>query len=104
MAAPLPLKVIVPITEWRDRYTIAPWMVRVDADRENGLSKSSAADAFQVRSVSEQRFVQRLGHPVAIARLNASLDARRIDFDSQKYSAIQRRRQRLRATHPAQAA
>ena len=73
----LPLKVIVPITEWQDRYTIAPWMVRVDADRENGLSKSSAADAFQVRSVSEQRFVQRLGRvsPAHMHRITNALAA-----------------------------
>ena len=30
----LPLKVIVPITEWRDRYTVAPWMVRLDPTPE----------------------------------------------------------------------
>jgi mRNA interferase MazF len=57
----LPLKVIVPITDWKDRYAQAPWMVRVEPTPENGLSKSSTADAFQVRSVSEQRFVSRLG-------------------------------------------
>jgi mRNA interferase MazF len=52
----LPLKVIVPITDWKDRYAIAPWMVRLEPDRTNGLSKPSAADAFQVRSVAQQRF------------------------------------------------
>ena len=57
----LPLKVIVPITEWKDRYSTAPWMVRVAPDAENNLDKTSAADAFQVRSVSQQRFVRRLG-------------------------------------------
>lgn len=57
----LPRKVIVPITDWKDRYAQAPWMVRVEPTPENGLSKSSTADAFQVRSVSEQRFVSRLG-------------------------------------------
>jgi mRNA interferase MazF len=57
----LPLKIIVPVTEWKDRYATAPWMVRLDPDADNGLSKPSTADAFQVRSVSEQRFVQRLG-------------------------------------------
>ena len=57
----LPLKVIVPITDWKDRYAIAPWMVRLEPDRTNGLSKPSAADAFQVRSVAQQRFTQRLG-------------------------------------------
>jgi len=57
----LPLRVIVPITEWKDRYTIAPWMVRLNPDAENGLDKPSAADTFQVRSLSQARFVQKLG-------------------------------------------
>ncbi len=57
----LPLKVIVPITEWKDRYAGAPWMVRLEPAAENGLDKSSAADAFQVRSVAQERFVRRLG-------------------------------------------
>ena len=58
----LPLKVIVPITDWKDRYAQAPWMVRLEPTSENGLSKTSTADAFQFRSVSEQRFVSRLGN------------------------------------------
>ena len=57
----LPLRVIVPITDWKDRYAQAPWMVRLEPSPENGLSKTSTADAFQVRSVSEQRFLSRLG-------------------------------------------
>jgi mRNA interferase MazF len=57
----LPLKVIVPLTEWKDRYSVAPWLVRVEPDAENGLEKSSAADAFQVRSVAHERFVRQLG-------------------------------------------
>lgn len=57
----LPLKIIVPIIEWRERYAVAPWMVRLEPDTENGLDKSSAADAFQVRSISEARFVRQLG-------------------------------------------
>ena len=57
----LPLKVIVPITEWRDRYSVAPWMVRLEPTPETGLDKPSAADAFQVRSVAQQRLVHRIG-------------------------------------------
>ena len=57
----LPLKVIVPITDWKDRYTVAPWLVRLEPDAENGLDKPSAADTFQVRSVAQERFVRRLG-------------------------------------------
>jgi mRNA interferase MazF len=57
----LPLKVIVPITEWDARYASLPWFVRLDPDSANGLQKSSAVDAFQVRSVSNARLVRRLG-------------------------------------------
>lgn len=57
----LPLKIIVPFTDWKDRYTTAPWMIKVLPDHDNNLSKDSAADCFQVRSVSEERLVKRLG-------------------------------------------
>ena len=52
---------IVPITDWKERYAVAPWMVKLEPASANGLSKLSASDAFQVRSVSQQRFVRRLG-------------------------------------------
>ncbi len=57
----LPLKVIVPVTDWKDRYEVAPWIVKIEPNSKNGLSKKSSADCFQVRSVSEERFVRRLG-------------------------------------------
>ena len=57
----LPLRVIVPLTDWKERYAIAPWMVRIDPDATNGLSKPSAADAFQIHSVSQVRFASRMG-------------------------------------------
>ena len=57
----LPSKVVVPITDWKDRYEEVVWMTKIAPDGENGLSKTSSADAFQVRSVSQERFVERLG-------------------------------------------
>ncbi|HLO18542.1 MAG TPA: type II toxin-antitoxin system PemK/MazF family toxin [Anaerolineales bacterium] len=57
----LPLKVVVPLTEWKDRYAKAPWMVRIDSDAQNCLSKTSVADGLQVRSVSHQRLIRKLG-------------------------------------------
>ncbi len=57
----LPLKIIVPITDWKDRYEIAPWMIKIEPTSKNGLTKESSADCFQVRSLSEDRFVKRLG-------------------------------------------
>ncbi len=58
----LPLRVIVPITEWKDQYSLAPWLVRLEPDVDNRLDKTSAADAFQVRSVSQARFVRIIGN------------------------------------------
>lgn len=57
----LPLKIIVPLTDWKDRYEIAPWMAKVEPDRTNKLTKTSAADCFQVRSISEQRCIRKIG-------------------------------------------
>ncbi|MCZ0904699.1 type II toxin-antitoxin system PemK/MazF family toxin, partial [Microcoleus sp. HI-ES] len=50
-----------PITDWKERYTERNWMVQLEPTSENGLAKLSAADTFQVRSVSQQRFVRQLG-------------------------------------------
>ena len=57
----LPLRVIVPLTEWKERYTVAPWMIRIDPNSANGLKKSSSADTFQIRSVSTTRLVEPIG-------------------------------------------
>ena len=58
----LPLRVIVPLTDWKSNYSIAPWMVKIIPSSQNGLSKQSAADCFQVRSVSQSRFVKMIGY------------------------------------------
>jgi len=57
----LPLKVIVPITAWSDRFHGAIWMVRIEQNDENKLTKTSAVDTFQVRSVSTRRFLRKIG-------------------------------------------
>ena len=57
----LPLKIIVPITGWDEKFKQADWHVFLQANRTNGLSKDSSADTFQVRSISERRLVKKLG-------------------------------------------
>lgn len=57
----LPLRLIVPLTGWSEGYTSLAWMVRVEATQANGLTKLSAADAFQTRGASLERFGNRLG-------------------------------------------
>ena len=58
----LPLKIIVPVTDWKNKYEIASWMIKIVPDQENHLTKLSAADCFQIRSVSRERLVKWIGN------------------------------------------
>ena len=57
----LPLKVVTPITDWKAHYANVPWMTEIRPTTQNGLEKTSSCDAFQVRSVSVERFIRKLG-------------------------------------------
>ncbi len=71
----LPLKVIVPLTDWKEHYSIAPWMVKIIPDKINKLTKESAADCFQIRSVAEERLVKYVGYitPAMVEKIKISL-------------------------------
>lgn len=56
----LPLKTIVPITDWSDNYLNYPWMIKIAHDDTNKLSKTSAIDCFQIRNFSYNRFVKKI--------------------------------------------
>jgi mRNA interferase MazF len=70
----LPLKIIIPITDWKDRYEVAPWMVKIEPNSMNGLSKTSSADCFQIRSLSQERLIKKIGH-IDIITLNEIKEA-----------------------------
>ncbi len=36
-------------------------MIQIKPDKKNGLNKNSSIDCFQVRSVSQARFIRKLG-------------------------------------------
>lgn len=58
----LRLRVVIPITSsWRGDLATNYWMVPIAASSLNGLSQDSIADAFQVRSISLERFASRRG-------------------------------------------
>jgi mRNA interferase MazF len=57
----LPIKLVVPITEWKAAFAPNIWHVRIDPDLANGLSKPSAVDVLQARGMDTQRFIQYLG-------------------------------------------
>jgi len=53
----LELRIIIPITDWKDSYQHHYTKVHLLPTGQNGLTKPSAADAFQVKNVSIQRFI-----------------------------------------------
>ena len=53
----LPLRIVVPVTDWKSQFGQLPWFVHLPATQTNGLTKESGADGFQVKSLSENRFV-----------------------------------------------
>ena len=55
----LELKVVVPVTD--ALRSVREWHVALEPSKENGISKGSVADCFQVKSISKERFVRRLG-------------------------------------------
>lgn len=57
----LPLRVIVPITNWSVRYEVADWMVKISPDNKNNLTKESAIDCFQIKSLSVDRLERKIG-------------------------------------------
>ncbi len=57
----LPLKTIVPITDWKPNYAHYPWMIAIEPNEMNDLSKVSAVDCFQVKNFANERFSKRVG-------------------------------------------
>lgn len=60
-AGRLPLQIIVPITTGRSGFQNYFWMVPIAATKTNGLDQDSYADTFQVKSISQDRFVDKRG-------------------------------------------
>ena len=71
----LPLKIIAPITDLKERYRSVPWMLCLEPDADNGLSKPSAIDLFQVRCLAEARLVHKIGEisPLQFSRVQKAL-------------------------------
>ena len=55
------VRVVMPITGWNESYRGYVWMTRLIPTPQNGLTKLSAADALQIRTVSLLRFLDKVG-------------------------------------------
>ncbi len=58
----LPIRLVAPLTEWKDYLAGNLWHVKLVPDRTNRLAKTSAVDALQLRGLDVRRFVHKLGH------------------------------------------
>jgi len=56
-----PIRIIVPLTTWRQEFAGRINKLQIPAHDRNGLDADSAADFLQVRSVSTERFIERIG-------------------------------------------
>ncbi len=57
----LRVRLVVPITAWKASFSSIPWLVQITPSPQNGLTKISAANPLQTRSVSLERFSEQLG-------------------------------------------
>ena len=62
----LPVRLIVPITAWKDNYNQSHWRIKIDPDNKNNLAKTSAADTLQTRCAALERFKNKIGFVSAI--------------------------------------
>ena len=56
-----PIRIVVPLMTWREEFADRINKLRIAANERNGLHTDSAADFLQVRSVSTERFLERIG-------------------------------------------
>ncbi len=57
----LPIKLIAPITDWKEYYAGNIWHVKIEPDSTNSLTKVSAVDVLQLRCMDVQRFIRKIG-------------------------------------------
>jgi mRNA interferase MazF len=57
----LKVRLVVPLTDWKPWYMDRAWVTAIAPSASNGLSKLSAADAFQCKSLSFDRFLRKVG-------------------------------------------
>jgi mRNA interferase MazF len=53
----IPLRIIVPVTSWQQKFVDRHFMVHIPRTVDNGLDRDSSGNVLQVRSVSLERFV-----------------------------------------------
>jgi mRNA interferase MazF len=58
----LRLAIVVPVTAWGSYWDSNPFFIPLEPDLKNGLLKKSVVDCFQIRAISHNRFVKKIGN------------------------------------------
>jgi len=58
----LKLAIGVPAATWSPYWDENPYFVTLEPNSKNGLSKKSSVDCFQIRAISHNRFVKKIGN------------------------------------------
>lgn len=76
-----PVKLVVAVTEWQEKFASDVRHEKVEAPTGSGLDKTSAADAMQVVCDSTERFKRRVGYlPADLVEEIAAAIATVIEF------------------------
>ena len=69
------VRIAIPVTSWQEKFGDRPFMIKIPADSQTGLDKMSAGNVLQIRSLSTERFIKRLGSvtPAIMHELLATL-------------------------------
>lgn len=57
----LRLAIVVPLTGWTPHWDKNPFFVSLEPDSINRLQKKSSVDCFQIRAISHDRFMEKIG-------------------------------------------
>ncbi|GAB4216290.1 MAG: type II toxin-antitoxin system toxin endoribonuclease MazF9 [Synechococcales cyanobacterium] len=57
----IPIRIVIPVTSWQPKFAQRAFMVRIPASESHGLLRDSGANVLQIRSLSTERFMEKLG-------------------------------------------
>lgn len=62
----LKVKLVAPITKWKNSFSGKLWLVPISPNERNGLTQPSVIDSLQIRGVAIERFIEKIGRVSAI--------------------------------------
>lgn len=61
----MPVKIVVPLKSWQDRFADWDWVMRIEPTQTNGLKRVEVADVMQVKSFGTSKFEELQGRQSA---------------------------------------